>query len=201
MRKYKLMKILSVIGSPRGESVSVAAMQLASRVMSQLDATVHVIDLRTTPLPLYSPVSYREAEHFALIQQLVEEADGYLLATPDYHGSMSGILKNFLDHFWHEFAGKMFGIICASHEKGLTAIDQVRTAIRQCYGWALPYGVSLSEHDVDDNGCITTPAVEKKLRMLGRDLVVYGSLIRDQRRLDLENGEELTFMAKYRNRR
>ena len=176
-------------------------MAVANEEMSRREATVHVIDLRTTPLPLYSPLSYREAEHFPLIQQLVNEADAYLLSTPDYHGSMSGVLKNFLDHFWHEFAGKMFGIVCASHEKGLTTIDQVRTVVRQCYGWALPYGVSLSEHDVDEKDCVTNERVVSKLRMLGRDLVVYGDLIREQRRLDLEGDETLAFMAKYRKNR
>ncbi len=195
------MNILSVIGSPRGESVSVAAMAVANEEMSQRDATVHVIDLRTTPLPLYSPLTYKDAEHFGLIRQLVLEADAYLLSTPDYHGSMSGVLKNFLDHFWHEFAGKMFGIVCASHEKGLTTIDQVRTVVRQCYGWALPYGVSLSEQDVDNDDCIINDKVVSKLRMLGRDLVVYGDLLRVQRVLDLEGEEAMTFMAKYRKSR
>lgn len=193
------MKILSVIGSPRGESVSVSAMQVVNEHMSSLDATVHIIDLRTTPLPLYSPLAYWEAEHFGLIKQLVDEADAYLLSTPDYHGSMSGILKNFLDHFWKEFAGKVFGMVCASHEKGLTAMDQVRTAIRQCYGWVLPYGVSLSEHDVDDRGAIGDEKIQRRLRMLGRDLVTYGSLIKQQRKLDLEGDEEHTFIARYRH--
>ncbi len=114
------------------------------------------------------------------------------------HGSMSGILKNFLDHFWKEFAGKTFGIVCASHEKGLTAMDQVRTAIRQCYGWALPYGVSLSAQDVDENGVIGSEKIVQRLQMLGRDLVVYGSLIKEQRRIDLESTANDTFIARYR---
>lgn len=195
------MKILSVIGSPRGESVSVAAMHVVHEQMSSLDVAVHVIDLRTTPLPLFSPLNYWEAEHFALIKQLVDEADAYLLSTPDYHGSMSGVLKNFLDHFWNEFAGKVFGIVCASHEKGLTAMDQVRTAIRQCYGWALPYGVSLSEHDVDEEGCIPNEKIQHRLRMMGRDLVTYGSIIKQQRQLDLEGDDDLTFVARYRQKK
>ena len=40
---------------------------------------------------------------------------------------MSGALKNFLDHFYEEFAGKVFGYIVASHEKGLTVMDQMRS--------------------------------------------------------------------------
>ena len=33
-------------------------------------------------------------------------ADAFVLGSPDYHGSMSGALKNFLDYHWQEFAGK-----------------------------------------------------------------------------------------------
>jgi NAD(P)H-dependent FMN reductase len=72
---------------------------------------------------------------------MVKWADAFILATPDYHGSMAGSMKNFLDYFWSEFAGKLFGYICSSHEKGLTVMDQMRTAVRQCYGWSMPYGI------------------------------------------------------------
>jgi FMN reductase len=49
-----------------------------------------------------------------------------------------------LDLYWEEFVGKTFGYICTSHEKGLTEMDQMRTAVRQCYGWSLPHGVSIN---------------------------------------------------------
>ena len=82
---------------------------------------------------------------FAALQARVDRADALLLGTPDYHGSISSAMKNFLDHFWHEFAGKLFATIVASHEKGLTVTDQLRTVARQCYAWTLPYGVSFAE--------------------------------------------------------
>ena len=74
--------------------------------------------------------------------------DAIVIATPDYHGSMSGAVKNFLDYHWKEFTGKLFGYVVASHEKGLTVMDQLRTAVRQCYGWSLPYGVAT--HGAED---------------------------------------------------
>ena len=60
---------------------------------------------------------------------------------------MSSTIKNFLDHFWQEFAGKLFATIVASHEKGLTVTDQLRTVARQCYAWSLPYGDSFADRD------------------------------------------------------
>ena len=38
------------------------------------------------------------------------------------------------------------------HEKGLTAMDQMRTAVRQCYGWSLPYGISVNGEDFNEHG-------------------------------------------------
>ena len=59
----------------------------------------------------------------------VEWADAFILATPDYHGSMSGAIKNFLDYHWQALAGKLFGYLCSSHEKGLLPMEQMRTAV------------------------------------------------------------------------
>jgi FMN reductase len=112
---------------------------------------------------------------------------------------MSGTIKNFLDHFWREFAGKTFAYVCTSHERGLTVMDQMRTAVRQCYGWSMPYGVAINgDHDFDEDGSITNPALERRLRMLARDLVIYGRIIREQFQNDLGSSEAATFAAQYR---
>ena len=135
------------------------------------------------------------------MRHLVKWADAFVLGSPDYHGSMSGAMKNFLDYFWEEFAGKTFGYICASHEKGLTVMDQMRTAVRQCYGWSLPYGISTNgEQDFNNKGEIINTLLNKRLRMLTRDLVVYGSLIRGQFLQDIIDDDlSDTFTARYRS--
>ena len=123
----------------------------------------------------------------------------FVLASPDYHGSMSGVMKNFLDFFWSEFAGKTFGYICASHEKGLTVMDQMRTAVRQCYGWSMPYGISInSDQDFDNSGNLTNKDILSRIETISRDLVVYGSLIADQYKKDLNSEDPNTFAARYR---
>ena len=78
-------------------------------------------------------------------------------------------------------------------------MDQMRTAVRQCYGWSLPYGVSInSGQDFNADGQIINSQLSKRLNMLARDLVVYGNLIRDQFRKDLEGHESDTYAARYR---
>ena len=148
-------------------------------------------------MPLYDPTEDKSSLEIKKVKDDVIWSDALILATPDYHGSMSGAMKNFLDYFWAEFAGKTFGYVCASHEKGLTAMDQMRTAVRQCYGWSIPYGVSVSDSDDFVNGKITTK-LESRLDMLTRDLVVYGDIIRQQFVRDLDSTSSNTFASRYR---
>ena len=125
-------------------------------------------------------------------------ADAFILASPDYHGSISGTLKNFLDHFYKEFGGKLFACIIASHEKGLTTMDQMRTVMRQCYAWSMPYGVSVNGEQDFANGGLVNTEVSMRLGMMARDLVVYSRLIKERFARDLESSEPYTFAAHYR---
>ena len=163
-------------------------------------AQVQLLDLSQTPLPIYDPtLSAAQDSKLEAASKLVRWADAFILASPDYHGSMSGVMKNFLDHFWEEFSGKTFGYIVASHEKGLTVMDQMRTAVRQCYGWSVPYGISTNgEQDYDSNGELRNSRLAKRINMLARDLTVYGKIIRDQFKLDLAGDEQNTFAAHFR---
>jgi NAD(P)H-dependent FMN reductase len=203
-RKYRTKRPIRVVGigsSMRKHSYSTLAVKMVLDLSkNNYDAETNLLDLRRTKLPIYNP---DDSFHTNIqeIGHLLEWADAFVLASPDYHGSMSGVMKNFLDHFWEEFAGKTFGYICASHEKGLTVMDQMRTAVRQCYGWSLPYGVSISgEQDFNDKEEIINNSLDRRLRMLARDLVVYGSLIREQFLQDIADDDiSDTFAARYRS--
>jgi azobenzene reductase len=161
-------------------------------------AETSIVDLRQVVLPIFDPSNKSDTDQVVMeVTGKILKADGYILASPDYHGSMSGAVKNLLDYYWREFAGKTFGYIVASHEKGLTVMDQMRTAVRQCYGWSLPYGVSIhGDHDFSNSGEITNNSLELRLEMLARDIVIYSKLLRKQFLEDVTNKEAFTF-AKY----
>jgi NAD(P)H-dependent FMN reductase len=190
------LNVLAVSGSPRSKSATRVIINVIARELTTQGCSVDLLDLQREPLPLYNPDTAYSAPGFSALQQRVHRADLIILGTPDYHGSISSTLKNFLDHFWHEFAGKLLVPVVASHEKGLTVIDQLRTVARQCYAWTLPYAVSFSEHDLKD-GQPATEAFQKRLEMMMRDARVYGTLIAAQRQSDL-SGTEPGFLARHR---
>lgn len=191
------LNVLAVIGSLQRESVTRVAVRHAAHQLQAAGCAVDVLDLEQEPLALFNPDTARDLSGYAEMQARVHRADVLLLGSPDYHGSISGALKNFLDHFWHEFAGKLFATIVASHEKGLTVTDQLRTVARQCCAWSLPYGVALHPQSDVKAGQITSESLKQRLDMLARDLRVYGTLLAGQRRADLA-GTEPGFLARHR---
>jgi NAD(P)H-dependent FMN reductase len=191
------LKILAVVGSLQRESVTrVVIGHVAERLRAE-GCAVDVLDFEKEPLALYNPDTAYDLPGYAELKARVERADVVVLGTPDYHGSVSGAMKNFLDHFWHEFAGKLFATIVASHEKGLTVTDQLRTVARQCYAWTLPYGVSFMEEVDVKEGQIVSEALKQRLEMMMRDARVYGEVLAQQRRADLR-GTDPGFLARRR---
>lgn len=194
------LNVLAVVGSLQRESVTRTVIHHVAERLRAEGCSVDMLDFLKEPLALYNPDVAHELPGYSELQARVDRADVVFLGTPDYHGSLSGAMKNFLDHFWHEFAGKLFATVVASHEKGLTVTDQLRTIARQCYAWTLPYGVSLTEETDVKGGKIVSDALRKRLDMLIRDTRVYGEVLARQRRADLA-GQEPGFLARQRERR
>jgi FMN reductase len=192
------IKVLAVSGGRHPDWSGRRALDVVLAAATERGAQTRVLDLMHTDLPMFSSHLREQTDAIQEAVEGVNWADVLVLASPDYHGSMSGALKNFLDHFWNEFAGKLFGYVCTSNDKGLTTMDQMRTVVRQCYGWSLPYGAAFVGSEGFDNEGRPTPALESRLRMMGRDLAIYGKVLRSQFEADL-TGEDLdTFAARYR---
>jgi NAD(P)H-dependent FMN reductase len=197
MQSTTRFKVLGVAGSTRANSYSTRALKIALGHAKAQGSEVRLLELGKMSIPFYNP-SAPESSELKEAGESVSWADAFILASPDYHGSMSGTLKNFLDYFYEEFAGKVFGYIVASHEKGLTVMEQMRTAVRQCYGWSMPYGVSVHGELDFKASEIANDRIAKRVRMMSRDLVVYGGLLRGQFVRDLGGSEADTFAARYR---
>lgn len=191
------LKILAVVGSTNADSITCVVVTAIAEELSRTGCDVDLLDLGKEPLALFNPETAARQPAFAALKARVDRADVFVLGTPDYHGSMSGAMKNFLDHFWQEFSGKLFATVVASHEKGLTVTDQLRTVARQCYAWSLPYGVAFADKQHVANGQIVNEAFKSRLGMFVRDTRIYGELLAAQRHADLA-GTDPGFMARLR---
>ena len=191
------LNVMAVVGSLQEKSITRVAVRHVADGLEATGCTGDWLDLAETNLPMVNTDTTFGAAHYAPLKARVQTADVFVLGTPDYHGSISGALKNFLDHFWKEFTGKLFAPMVASHEKGLTAHDQMRTVARQCYAWSLPYAVSFMEKEDVVDGEIVSDKFRDRLEMMIRDVQVYGGLLAAQRRADLA-GTDPGFLAQLR---
>jgi len=193
------LRVLGVGSSMRQDSFSTETLKIILNKVNKNGADTRLLNLYSNPLPMYTAEYNEKLSGIKHAVELVNWADAIVLGTPDYHGSMAGSLKNFLDYFWAEFAGKTFGYLCSSHEKGLTVMDQMRTAIRQCYGWSLPYGISInSNQDFNADREIINVQLLGRLESFARDLVVYGGLISNQFKKDLDSTIQNSYAVHYR---
>ena len=98
-----LTKILGVTGSLRENSNSTTVLStLLEIAATKFSADVRLLNLRETRLPFYNPTTNSDDllhGNIKTITQSVEWADAFVLASPDYHGSMSGTMKNFFGPF------------------------------------------------------------------------------------------------------
>lgn len=190
------INILGVAGSMRADSYSTKALKIVLEFAKKYSAEIRLLDLSKTVLTLRNPsipVSWQVEE----VAKIVIGADAFILASPDYHGSMSGTLKNSTT-FSKSLVASSLALSLHHTKKGLTAMDQMRTVMRQCYAWSMPYGVSVNGEQDFANGQLVNTEVCMRLEMLARDLVVYSRLITGQFARDLESSEASTFAARYR---
>ena len=88
-------RALVVSGSANAQSATLAVMKITAERLAKSGARVDFLDLAATPLPIFNPDTAYVRPDYADLKQRVEAADALVLGTPDYHGSISSVLKNF----------------------------------------------------------------------------------------------------------
>lgn len=96
----KKPKILAFAGSLREHSYSKRVVRTAMRGAEKAGADVTYIDLRDYPMPIYNEDDHKQegfSENALKLQRLIGEHDGFLICSPEYNGSLTGVLKNAID--------------------------------------------------------------------------------------------------------
>lgn len=188
------MKILAVCGTTHRESNSGHITEIIATAARAAGAEVELLDLLAHPLPLFrTDQSYESDAMVNQVRQSCQAADAFILVSPEYHGCMTGWMKNFMDFHYHEFAGKLFVLAATTGGSlGVSCITQMRVAVQHCHGWTLPYQAAAREADFDSQGQLSNAAVRERLDRMGRDAVIYGKLMREQFQVDRKGAREAT---------
>ncbi|HEX5567248.1 MAG TPA: NADPH-dependent FMN reductase [Streptomyces sp.] len=148
--------ILGILGSASKDSHTRHGLAAVAQRVREAGGDFQTVDLSVEFCVPHDIGDYDEPApdgQTAAIRRLVAEADGIVLATPVYHGSYSGLLKNFLDHLEGDaFAGKPVGILAngGGPRSSVAACDQLRPVVRAISGWAVPSQVGTTASDFTD---------------------------------------------------
>ena len=143
-----MVNLVGIAGSLRAGSYSHQALAIAAQKAQDLGANVTILDLRQLNLPFCNGNDgYEGYPDVAVLRQTVKEADGLMLATPEYHGSISGVLKNALDLMsFEELSDKVVGAISVlGGQSNSNALNDLRTIARWVHAWVIPEQVAIGQ--------------------------------------------------------
>lgn len=143
-----MVKVVAIGGSLRSGSSTYLALQQAVDRLAALGAEVTLLDLRTMDLPFCNGGDdYSDYPDVKRLQDAVKEADAIVLASPEYHGSVSGVLKNALDLMgFEEMAGKVTGLISVlGGQANSNALNDLRVIMRWVNAWVIPDQIGVAQ--------------------------------------------------------
>lgn len=178
-----MISIVAIGGTVRSDSSTHWALQgaVAAARGSGADVTVFDGDYLLN-LPFYGGPGHGAGDGVALVEA-VRGADGVILATPGYHGTMSGLVKNAIDYF-EELArdhrpylhGRAVGLIATAygHQAAMSSLLSLRTIVHALRGWPTPFGAAVrtSSGLFEQDGSCGDPAIAEQLALVGRQVVL-----------------------------
>jgi FMN reductase len=170
------MKIVGIGGSLRPNSHSYKALELAVLRVKALGVEVEILDLRQMNLPFCDGGDdYQDYPDVEKLYETVKAADGLILATPEYHGSVSGVLKNALDLMSFEHLdGKVTGLISVlGGQSNSNALNDLRTIMRWVHAWVIPEQIAIGQawNQFDETGKLQDEKLAKRFDNFAESLV------------------------------
>lgn len=172
------LRVVGISGSLRPTSKTYWVLRQSLGALSAQGAQSHLLDLAAEPLPLFSGYVYPDAEQKALshFRTTVGASDIVLLASPEYHGAVSGSLKNALDHLSEEsFRGKIVGLIgvAGGSVSPVATTLQLRSIVRSLGGVASPCELLVSQVKkvLDEQGKIIEPKLLSRVTHFATELM------------------------------
>jgi len=137
-----------------------------------------------TRLPHYAPEATGRTTQQRQWVNAVREADGIIVATPAYHGSVSGLIKNALDTLDElrvderpYLDGRAVGAIVTAYgwQAAGTVLTSLRSVVHALRGWPTPFGAAVNTLETrfdGPDGC-SDPKVREHLATVGRQVVDF----------------------------
>jgi len=189
MSKASKPLILGVGGTTRAGSTSEQALRLALAAAERMGAETQLFSGAALNFPVYEPGNpTRSMAAIAFVGSL-RRADGIIVATPSYHGSISGFVKNALDYVEDMrddpnpyFDGRSVGcIVCADGAQSLgSTLATLRSIVHALRGWPTPFAAAINArpNPFKANGRSAPIEVTRSLDLVAQQVVEFAQMRR-----------------------
>ena len=176
--------VVGIGGSMREGSQSERALSVVLRSARLAGAETVAITGMELVLPFYDPAVLDRSGAAHRLVDVLREADGVVLVSPGYHGTVSGLVKNALDYVEDLRAdtrpyldGRAVGCVAMAlgWQAAVTTLTALRSIVHALRGWPTPLGAALNSTEVsfDERGIPSDPAVERTLHTIGEQVVQF----------------------------
>ena len=176
--------IVAVGGTLRPGSSTERAMQYVLDAAARTGARTKLISGPALQIPMYQPENLERSDTARDLVAQLALADGIILGSPGYHGSISGLIKNALDYAEDlradarpYFSGRAVGCIAtaAGWPGAVNTLGALRDIVHSLRGWPTPLGAAInsSERVFDDTGRCLVPRVAHTLDIIASEVVGF----------------------------
>jgi FMN reductase len=179
--------IVGIGGTLRDSSTSERALRLALRFAEAAGCATEIFAGQAINLPLYDPGSrHRSAEAEAMVAGL-RHANGVIVSSPGYHGTVSGLVKNALDYIEEMrtderayLSERSLGIIvCADGIQAMgSTMNTLRSIGHALRAWPTPFAVAINatSRPFAPDGSCGSAEVEQSLKLLAAQVVEFAQM-------------------------
>ncbi|MBN6035175.1 NAD(P)H-dependent oxidoreductase [Amycolatopsis sp. 195334CR] len=178
------IKVVGVGGSLRDGSQTERALRLALAGAESAGAETVAITGSDLVLPFYDATDVDRGPEAAHLVETLRTADGVIIASPGYHGALSGLVKNALDYIEDlrgderpYLDGRAVGLasIAFGWQASVATLAQLRTITHSLRGWPTPLGGAINSAEVkfDESGGCSSEKAEFTLRTIGSQVVEF----------------------------
>jgi FMN reductase len=179
--------ILAFGGTVRPNSSTELAMRHVVNTIERRGARIKLISGQSLQLPLYQPEDpARSDDARALVAELAQ-ADGIVIGSPGYHGSISGLVKNALDYAEDlrtdprpYFSGRAVGCIATAGgwPAAVNTLNALRDIVHALRGWPTPMGAAINSSEAvfdKSSGACIAPRVAQVLDLMADEILRFAA--------------------------
>jgi FMN reductase len=178
--------IVGIGGTMRQGSGSEKALRYALETARKLGASIELFSGPDLALPHYEPGHKLDHPMAARLISELNRADGVIVASPGYHGSISGLLKNVFDYMEEMrtgtrvyLEGRAVGcIVVANGAQALgSTLATVRSIVHALRGWPTPYAATiLSSSGIFQDGQPANSDVANALEIVANEVFTFAEM-------------------------